>query len=103
MNDISIRRVAIHLTWRCTLRCEKCGAYIPKIYEMGKVFDYDYNQIKQSLLTLFNLVDKIDAITLTGGEEIRHKGIVAFCGVLLGHPEKYWGLGFSNNGGIFVF
>ena len=35
---------------------------------MGKVFDYDYNQIKQSLLTLFNLVDKIDVITLTGGE-----------------------------------
>lgn len=100
MGELSIRRVAIHLTWRCTLRCEKCGAYIPKIYEQGRIFDYEYTQIKQSLLTLFDLVDRIDVITLTGGEAILHKNIVDLCTFLLEHQEKFGRLDFQTNGTV---
>lgn len=100
MDDLSIRRVAIHLTWRCTLRCEKCGAYIPKIYELGRAFDYEYDQIRQSLLSLFDLVERIDVITLTGGEAILHRNIVDLCEFLLKRQEKFGRLDFQTNGTV---
>lgn len=100
MNNISIYRVAIHLTWRCTLRCEKCGAYIPEIYAKGLVFDYDYEEIRHSLLTLFDMVDMVDVITLTGGEAILHRNIIDLCNLLLEHQDKFKRVDFQTNGTV---
>lgn len=100
MSDLTIRRVAIHLTWKCTLRCELCGAYIPKIYEKGLAFDYDYEEIKKSLLTLFELIDFSDVITLTGGEAILHKNIIDLCEFLLEYQYKYGRVDFQTNGTV---
>lgn len=100
MNSISVHRVAIHLTWRCTLRCEKCGAYIPASYEKGLDFDYDYEEIRQSLQTLFDMVDKIEIITLTGGEAILHKNIAELCEFLLENQNKFDRVDFQTNGTI---
>ncbi len=100
MDEIIIPRVAIHMTWRCTLRCEKCGAYIPEIYRLGLVTDYDYVEIKQSLISLFAITDRIRVITLTGGEAILHKNIVDLCEFLLEHQEKFDRVDFQTNGSV---
>lgn len=100
MNEITIHRVALHLTWKCTLRCEKCAAFIPSIYEKGLVFDYKYSDIKQSLQTLFELVDRIEVITLTGGEAILHKDIVELCEFLLENQDKFGRVDFQTNGTV---
>lgn len=100
MVEGGIHRVALHLTWRCTLRCEKCGAYIPESYEKGLDFDYDYEEIKRSLTTLFSLVEKVEVITLTGGEAILHKDIVPLLEFLAAREEKFDRLDFQTNGSI---
>lgn len=100
MKNIIIDRIAIHLTWRCTLRCEKCGAYIPQSYKMGLDFDYGYDEMKQSLTTLFHMVDAINTITLTGGEAILHPNIVELCEFLLEHEHQYNRIDFQTNGTI---
>lgn len=100
MGDTSIRRVAIHLTWRCTLRCEKCGAYIPEIYKQGRVCDYDYKEIRRSLQTLFEIVDRVDVVTLTGGEAILHKNIVELCEFLYENQERFDRVDFQTNGTV---
>lgn len=100
MGNVSIHRVAIHLTWKCTLRCEKCGAFIPKSYEKGLAFDYAYDEIKRSLQTLFQMVDKIEVITLTGGEAILHKNIVDLCEFLYENEEKFGRVDFQTNGTV---
>ncbi len=97
---LKINRIAIHLTWRCTLRCEKCGAYIPKMYEKGKIFDYDFEIIKQSVEKIFSLVDYSDVVTLTGGEAILHKDIVDICKFLLKYEQQFGRLDFQTNGTV---
>lgn len=100
MSNIIVNRVAIHLTWKCTLRCEKCGAFIPKSYEKGLAFDYDVSEIKHSLAILFQIVDTIDVVTLTGGEAILHKNIVELCEFLLENEVKFNRVDFQTNGTI---
>lgn len=100
MSNIIVGRVAVHLTWRCTLRCEKCGAFIPKSYEKGLAFDYDYTEIKQSLTTLFEMVDTVNVITLTGGEAILHKNIVELCEFLFENENKFNRVDCQTNGTI---
>ena len=100
MSKTSIYRVAIHLTWRCTLRCEKCGAYIPEVYRKGLVNDYSYEDIRNSLKTLFEMIDYVDVITLTGGEAILHKNIVELCQFLVDNREKFGRIDFQTNGTV---
>lgn len=100
MDNLSIRRVAIHLTWKCTLRCEKCGAYIPEIYNRGLAIDYEYKEINNSLTTLFELVDLVEVVTLTGGEAILHKNITDLCKFLLEHQNKFNRVDFQTNGTV---
>lgn len=100
MSNVSVHRVAIHLTWRCTLRCEKCAAYIPASYEKGLAFDYGYDEMKRSLEVLFDMVDRIEVITLTGGEAILHKNIVELCEFLLENQTKFNRVDFQTNGTV---
>ena len=100
MSDRILNRLAIHLTWKCSLRCEKCGAFIPESYEKNLDFDYDYDEIKQSLTTLFAITDTINVITLTGGEAILHKNIVDLCEFLLENENKFNHVDFQTNGTI---
>lgn len=97
---VKIHRIAIHLTWRCTLRCEKCGAYIPEMYKKGKIFDYDFDIIKSSMEKFFELVDFVEVITLTGGEAILHKDIVKLCEFLLKYEKQFGRLDFQTNGTV---
>jgi acyl carrier protein/organic radical activating enzyme len=100
MGDRILNRLAIHLTWKCTLRCEKCGAFIPESYEKKLDYDYDYDEIIQSLTTIFAITDTINVITLTGGEAILHRNIVELCEFLLENENKFNRLDFQTNGTI---
>ena len=100
MGNVVIDRVAIHLTWRCTLRCEKCSAFIPKSYELGLNFDYNLDEIILSLSTLLKITDSINVVTLTGGEAILHKNIVELCQFLLENEYKFNRIDFQTNGTI---
>ena len=56
-------------TMRCNLKCELCGVLVPH-------YDYrpqmDVKECEQSLLALFQLVDRIGRFQVTGGEPLMH-------------------------------
>ena len=49
---------------------------------------------------MFDLVERIDVITLTGGEAILHRNIVDLCEFLLERQEKFGRLDFQTNGTV---
>jgi len=96
----NLNRLAIHLTWKCSLRCEKCGAFIPESYEKKLDFEYEYDEIIRSLTVLFEMTDNIKVITLTGGEAILHSKIAEICEFLYENEHKFDRLDFQTNGTI---
>ena len=40
-------RVSCHVTAKCNLRCKKCAVFIPRLYEMGNVPEYNIDDIKK--------------------------------------------------------
>lgn len=72
-NYLSLDRVEIFLTDRCTLNCEKCIYFIPYL---RKRYDTPLQQLKNDADILFSRVDFVRKLKLLGGEVFlyRHLG-----------------------------
>ena len=69
VNRITIPRIPLIITTRCTLRCKECSNLIP-LYSQPK--DYDANEILMWVEYLLRHVDEIIVLELVGGEPFLH-------------------------------
>lgn len=72
MTRIELKRSAIAITQRCTLRCKLCNAYMP-YYE--KPIDMPYDQVVKVLDRYFSIVDSVGIFGVLGGEPLLHRNL----------------------------
>ena len=102
MEKFVMDRVSCHVTAKCNLRCKMCSAFIPKLYEMGKVPDYDINDIKSSFETYFSLVERVRMISISGGEPMLYPQLAELLEFLLQYEEFYTKLEVFTNGSLII-
>lgn len=69
METIRLKRSAIAITQRCTLRCELCNAYMP-YYE--NPIDMPFDQARKALARYFSIVESVGIFGVLGGEPLMH-------------------------------
>lgn len=98
MNKIVMDRVSCHVTAKCNLRCKMCAVFIPKLYQLGNVPEYDIHDIKNSFNAYFNLVESVRKISLTGGEPLLYPYLAELINFLAEYEEQYDKLEVFTNG-----
>ena len=102
MKKLIMDRVSCHVTARCNLRCKMCAVYIPKLYELGNVPEYDISDIKHSFKTYFELVERVRLISITGGEPMIYPHLAELIEYLLNYKESFSKLEVFTNGSITI-
>ena len=72
MEKIYLKRSAIAVTQRCTLKCKLCNAYIPYY---TKPIDMPFDQVSKALDRYFSIVDTVGIFGVLGGEPLMHRDI----------------------------
>lgn len=98
MKKLVMDRVSCHVTAKCNLRCKKCAVYIPKLYEVGNVPEYDLDEIKNSFKVYFSLVEQVRLISLTGGEPLLYPHLAELIEYLLEYKQSFQKLEVFTNG-----
>ncbi|MHC1724164.1 MAG: radical SAM protein [Aminipila sp.] len=102
MKKLIMDRVSCHVTAKCNLRCKKCAVYIPKLYEIGDVPEYDIDDIKNSFRIYFSLVGQVRLISLTGGEPLLYPHLAELIEYLLGYEQSFQKLEVFTNGATVI-
>lgn len=71
--ELHLKRMAILITSKCTLKCKLCLSYSP-YYDPQRHADLDY--LKKAFKSFFSIVDSVDIFTLSGGEPLMHPHLV---------------------------
>ena len=95
-------RISCHVTARCNLRCSKCAVYIPRLYEIGRVPEYDIDATINSFQTYFDIVESVRLISLTGGETMLHPRLSDLIVFLLGYEQRFSKLEVFTNGAVSI-
>lgn len=99
---MTMDRVSCHVTAKCNLRCKMCAVYIPKLYELGNVPEYDIDDMKKSFETYFELVEHVRLISITGGEPMLHSHLSELLEFLLQYEDRYTKLEVFTNGSLSI-
>lgn len=102
MEKLIMDRVSCHVTAKCNLRCKMCAVFIPKLYEIGNVPEYNINDIKESFKTYFDLVDKVRLISLTGGEPLLYPQLAELIEYLMEYEQSFSKLEVFTNGTLAI-
>ena len=102
MEKLVMDRISCHVTAKCNLRCKKCAVYVPKLYEIGNVPEYDMDETISSFQTYFDIVESVRLISLTGGETMLHPRLSELIEFLLGYERRFSKLEVFTNGAIDV-
>lgn len=98
MEKLIMDRLSCHVTAKCNLRCKMCAVFIPKLYELGNVPEYDIGDIKNSFKTYFDIVDSVRKISLTGGEPLLYPHLAELIDFLSHYEDRYDKLEVFTNG-----
>jgi len=79
-----------------------CAVYIPKLYELGNVPEYDVGDIKQSFKTYFDLVERVRLISITGGEPMLYPDLAELITFLLQYESSFSKLEVFTNGSLSI-
>ena len=83
-DKVYVSDLTVIITQKCSLKCEYCNAFIPKIQ---KPKDYDINFISEELEYYFRWVDEVNVFGLVGGDAMMHP---KFNDILEYIGEKYY-------------
>lgn len=83
-NKVYVSDITVEITQRCTLRCEYCNAFIPKIQHPQS---YSLANIMDELSAYFRWVNGVNVLGLCGGDAMSHP---QFNNVLASIGEKYY-------------
>lgn len=70
LNQLTLNRVDISVTNRCTLRCKYCNMFMPHFKNPQ---EQDFDEVIASIENLFRHVDYVSSIKLLGGEPFLYK------------------------------
>ena len=90
-----LRGVAIITSFRCNLNCKYCGAYAP--YLKNKL-ERSNDEIMKGVERFFKIVDKIDWLTISGGEPLLYKDLPDLLERLLAYTDRFEKLQIITNG-----
>ncbi len=62
---LTLDRTELLITHRCTLKCKLCGNYSPTYVPAP---EWSFEQLADYLDLYFEVVDKVQKLTLSGGE-----------------------------------
>ncbi|MBE5930968.1 MAG: radical SAM protein [Lachnospiraceae bacterium] len=102
MEKMVMDRVSCHVTAKCNLRCKMCSAFIPKLYEMGNVPEYDVEEIKESFRTYFQLVEHVRLISISGGEPMIYPKLAELLEFMLQYEDNFTKLEVFTNGSVAI-
>lgn len=102
MEKLVMERVSCHVTERCNLRCKMCSAFIPTLYELGNVPEYDMDELISSFRTYFELVESVRMISISGGEPMLHPRLAELLEFLLQYEERFTKLEVFTNGTLTI-
>ena len=83
--NINLLRTGFCITQRCTLKCKLCLAYIP-YYEDPK--DVSLIEATIVLKQYFDLVDKVDVFTVTGGEPLLNRELYEIMSLVYNYANQ---------------
>ena len=92
-----LQRGGIYVTLKCTLRCKICISNVP-FYEHPPHFSY--KRITQSLERYFQIIDKVNDFSFTGGEPFIHENLPELIDFTTLYFHKYDGFQIITNGTI---
>ena len=72
MVSIHLKRSAIAITQRCTLKCKLCNAFMPYY---TKPIDMPFDQVSKVLDRYFSIVNTVGIFGVLGGEPLMHRDI----------------------------
>lgn len=99
LNKISIDRVEIFMTSYCSLKCEKCIAYIPYFKKQEHI---PIGQLKRDADILFSKVDFVYKFKVLGGEGLLYPNLVEYIEyVCLRYADKIGSFRIGSNGTIY--
>lgn len=79
---LTLDRTELLITHRCTLKCKLCGNYSP-LYVPAP--EWSFEQLADYLDLYFEVVDKVQKLTLSGGEPLMHPQLE----ILITYLQKY--------------
>jgi len=79
-----------------------CAVYIPKLYELGNVPEYDIEEIKDSFNAYFELVEQVRLISITGGEPMLYPHLAELIKYLLQYEASFSKLEVFTNGSLSI-
>ncbi|WP_162612148.1 radical SAM protein [Flavonifractor sp. An306] len=86
LDSVTLLRVGIIITHRCTLRCKLCGSYSP-YYNPKPHFTKE--QIITTIDKFFSVVDHVGDISFSGGEPLLHHDLPIFLERARKYSSKY--------------
>lgn len=94
---IKIKRAAVTVTFRCTLKCKLCSVDITK-YDKPKHFTLD--ELKKMISRFMDLIDYVEEFELAGGEALIHENIDEIIEYSMQYKDKFDKLYIFTNGTI---
>ncbi len=85
MIRIELKRTAIAITQRCTLRCRLCNAYMP-YYDHP--IDMPFDQAAKALDRYFAIVDSVGIFSVLGGEPLMHRDLYKVLMKIHSHTDQ---------------
>lgn len=86
--------VNITPTMNCNLRCELCGVLVPQ-YEYRPQITTD--EITETLKTLYDVVDRVGRLQITGGEPLMHPELDQILEECFRYKDRFDELWFFSN------
>lgn len=78
-DKVYINSITIQITNRCNLKCKECSALCS--YDKN-AYNYEVTDIKKDIDLLFDKIDYIETLVLTGGEPFLHKELFDVLGYI---------------------
>lgn len=93
----NLKRTTILITLNCNLNCKLCGAYAPYYEKSG---DPTVSQHMEYVKKLFEIVNRLELFTISGGEPLLYKYLPDFLDNLLDYSDRFDKLEIITNGTI---
>lgn len=94
---LSFQVMDVFMTFKCTLGCKDCGAYMNVYAEQKSDLHVPYKQIKHDLDLFFDAIDTVGFLSVVGGEPFLHPEFADVISAILEKPN-FGVLGITTSG-----
>lgn len=96
-DKFNLHSLSVITSFRCNLNCKYCGSYVP--YLKNKL-ERSNDEIMKGVERFFRIVDKVELLTVSGGEPLIYKDFADLLERLLSYKERFDRMQIISNGTI---